>query len=386
MIKKQIMRFKDRRLYVKIIVGSRVLFANTTYSFARIPRYASKAIISDKNSDTLTVCKKSGSWVTIKLFNKRFSFWTSRNLRYFRKIDSNLIHTRNFGIGVITGAQIATLSKVRVKHAPTASSLNIYDHEISTSKSINFDNGFYMCVNGSDQYQHFVQDFLPILAFVSPFLRDNPNMPLILKKSIKNVKQYEYYFDLLDVRNPIIHIDNHDIGIDNLYILDFIPISAIYCLPQEIYFNLYRIVSQNKKFKICLIKNLVLLIRNEMTRNFSNQSLFQDELIRRAKALNLNPIFLNPSVDSLSSVIDALSNARYVFAMHGGAVFNMIFAAPDCTFIEFITTDSTDSLSHMIRSFGLSYMPYAVYGSKGSTEIEITKADLDNIFHALSLS
>jgi hypothetical protein len=64
----------------------------------------------------------------------------------------------------------------------------------------------------------------------------------------------------------------------------------------------------------------------------------------------------------------------------------MIFAAPDCTLIEFITTDSTDSVSHMIRSFGMSYMPYAINASKASVKIEVTKTDLDNIFYALSLS
>ena len=64
----------------------------------------------------------------------------------------------------------------------------------------------------------------------------------------------------------------------------------------------------------------------------------------------------------------------------------MIFAAPESTLIEFITTESTDSLSHMIRSFGINYMPFAIIGSKGSHELEITVEDLDFIFEALSLS
>jgi hypothetical protein len=386
MIKKQIQMFKDRRSYRTIISGRITSYVNVTYSFESTPIYVSEVIISNKNLNNLKLCKKSGSWVSIELFKKRFSFWISRNLIYFRRIDSNLIHTRNFGIGIVTGAMITRLSKACVKHVPINNSLNIYNHEISISKSIDFNEGFYMCVNGSDQFQHFVQDFLPILAFVTPFLKDYPNMPLILKKSIKNVKQYEYYFDLLEIRNPLIYIDDRDIGIENLYILDFIPISAIYCLPQEIYSSLYRIVSKNKTYKICSGKNLVLFTRNEKTRNFSNQSLLEAELILRSKLLGLNPIFLNPSVDSLDSVINALSNARYVFAMHGGAVYNMIFAAPDCTLIEFITTDSTDSVSHMIRSFGMSYMPYAINASKASVKIEVTKTDLDNIFYALSLS
>jgi hypothetical protein len=282
--------FKDRRSYRTIISGRITSYVNVTYSFESTPIYVSEVIISNKNLNNLKLCKKSGSWVSIELFKKRFSFWISRNLIYFRRIDSNLIHTRNFGIGIVTGAMITRLSKACVKHVPINNSLNIYNHEISISKSIDFNEGFYMCVNGSDQFQHFVQDFLPILAFVTPFLKDYPNMPLILKKSIKNVKQYEYYFDLLEIRNPLIYIDDRDIGIENLYILDFIPISAIYCLPQEIYSSLYRIVSKNKTYKICSGKNLVLFTRNEKTRNFSNQSLLEAELILRSKLLGLNPI------------------------------------------------------------------------------------------------
>lgn len=386
MIKKQVQRFKDRRSYRTITPRISASYVNATYSFASTPIYDSKVIISNENLHYLKLCKKSGSWISIKLFKKRFVFWTSRNLSYFRRIDSNLIYTRNFGIGVITGAMITILSKAHVKQSPINNSLNIYNHEINRGKTINFNEAFYMCVNGSDQFQHFVQDFLPILAFIKPFLRDNPNMPLILKKSIKNVKHYQYYFNLLEIRNPLIYIDEFDIGIETLYILDFTPISALYCLPQEFYSSLYRVVTQNKAYKICLKKNLVLFIRNEITRNFSNQSSLEHELTLRSKLLDLNPIFLNPSVDSLDSIIDALSNARYVFALHGGAVYNMIFAAPDCTLIEFITTDSTDSLLHMIRSFGMSYMPYAINASKGSVEIKVTKADLDSIFHTLSLS
>jgi hypothetical protein len=311
-------------------------------------------------------------------------FWTSRNLKLIKGNNLSLFNARNFGVNVISSATITKLCNITVKSTPIESSLNIYDHEIIEKGNIDFDEAFYMCVNGSDQFQHFIQDFLPILAFVGPFLRENSKMPLILKKSIKNVMHYEFYFNLLEIKNPRLYIYENDIGIKNLYILNFLPINALYCLPQDLYASLYNVVTRNKTYQISPKKNLVLFTRKEISRNFANEEFLVEELKLRCSYLGLNLIVLNPGSTDLISIITALSNAKYVIGMHGGALYNMLFAAQDSTLIEFITTNSSDSLAHMIRSFGLNYMPYAIDADKGTNEIHITKADLDFIFFNIS--
>lgn len=384
MIKKQILRFKSRRSYKPIYsehINSEII---KNYSFKNTLFYNSKVIISNENLILIKKCKKSGSWVNVKLMKRNLLFWTSRNLKLIKGNNLSLFNARNFGIDVISSATITKLCNITVKGTSIESSLNIYDHKIIDNGNIDFDEAFYMCVNGSDQFQHFIQDFLPILAFVEPFLQENSAMPLILKKSIKNVMHYEFYFDLLEIKNPRIYINENDIGIKNLYILNFLPINALYCLPQNLYTSLYKAVTRNKTYQISPKQNFVLFTRKEITRNFANEEFLVDELKFRCSHLGLNLIVLNPRNTDLISIITALSNAKYVMGMHGGALYNMLFAAQDSTLIEFITTDSSDSLAHMIRSFGLNYMPYAIDADKGTNEIQITKADLDFIFCSIS--
>jgi hypothetical protein len=383
MIREQVNRFKDRRSFKEIIPPRTRLNTIVRYEFAQSPVYNSRLIISKQNIDLLSLCKKSGSWVSIKFFKNKISIWTSKNLRYFKKIEPSLIRTRNFGVGVITSAEIIKLDNVCVSSEPTQSSLNIYNHKINKSETFEIEDAFYLCVNGADQFQHFIQDFLPILTFVHDFLADNAKIPLIIKKPLSNFQSHERLFEILEIENSKLIIDYSDINVKNLYILNFEPFNAIYCLPKELYSLMFNLINQRKKYIEAATKNLVVFIREENTRNFSNQNFLIQEFSMRAKLLNLNPVFLNPSKSDLDSIISVLSNAKYVFGMHGGAIYNMIFAAPESTLIEFITTEATDSLCHMIRSFGINYMPYAITSGKNSHEIEVTKKDLDNVFESL---
>jgi len=385
MIRQQINRLKNRRSFKKIIAPHTTLNTISSYLFATSPVYNSRFIISKENITLLNLCKKSGSWVRVKFFKSNISFWTSKNLRYFKKVELPLIITRNFGVGVITSAEIVKLDKVCVSSKPTQNSLNIYDHKIEKSETVEIEDAFYLLINGSNQFQHFIQDFLPILTFIHTFLAYNIDIPLIIKKPLNNFQSHEYFFELLEINNPRLIIDYSDIKVKNLYIVNFKPINAIYCLPKELYSSMFTLINQHKKYIESATKNLVVFIREENTRNFSNQNFLVQEFSKRAKLLGLNPVFLNPSKNDLDLTINTLSNAQYIFGLHGGAIYNMIFAAPYSTLVEFITTEATDSLCHMIRSFGINYMPYAVKSDKNSVEIEITKKDLDNVFESLLL-
>ena len=385
MIRQQINRLKNRRSFKKIIAPDITLNIIAQSVFSTSPVYNSRLIISKENLNLLNLCKKSGSWVRVKSFNRNIAFWTSKNLNYFKKPEPSSILTRNFGVGIITSSEIVKLEKVCVSSKPLQSSLNIYDHKIEKSETVEIEDAFYLCINGSDQFQHFIQDFLPILTFIHEFLRNNIDIPLIIKKPLNNFKNHEYFFQLLEIDNPKLIIDYSDMKVRNLYIVNFKPINAIYCLPKELYASSFNLVSKHKKYIENTTKNLVVFIREENTRNFSNKDFLVQEFSMRAKLLGLNPVFLNPSKNDLESTIGILSNAKYIFGMHGGAIYNMIFAAADSTLVEFITTQATDSLCHMIRSFGINYMPYAIISDKNSFEIEVTKKDLDNVFESLFL-
>jgi capsular polysaccharide biosynthesis protein len=107
-------------------------------------------------------------------------------------------------------------------------------------------------------------------------------------------------------------------------------------------------------------KNLVLITRNEKTRNFGNKN----EVIRFFKELatasNLNFILLESDTTTLSEYKSSLENAKIVVALHGGANYNLIFAHRQCIFFEFIPTRNTNSLLNFIVSLGICYIPVPV--------------------------
>lgn len=354
-----------------------------TSRFNENPIYFGSIKVVKENLPILKECYKSGSWVQIKFLGIRKNFWTSAKLIYFSNI-TNSPKNRNFGIGIIRSSKMKIFENVSIDCTPSSNSLSIYNRKIQFADSgHNIDEAFYLCVNGSEHFQHFVQDFLPILSSVRDALALNPATPILLNRPSINFRNFDYFFSLLNISNPKIFLDSNSVTVSKLHFLDFEPKNAIYCLPAEMYQNLFRVISQKKVFKENKKQNLVCFVRNEKTRNFANMDFVKKELSNWASTHGLNPVFINPVDVNIDDLVDFLSNAKFVFGAHGGAIYNMVFAAKDSTLIEFIATDSTDSLMHMIRSFGQSYLPYAVKMDKGSFSFEVSKKDFESIFARL---
>lgn len=351
--------------------------------FKRDPVYLGTFNVVSSNLSLLKSCYKSGSWVRMKCLGRERVFWTSRKLKYFTELP-NAKTSRNFGVGIIRSSKMKIFENVSIDCTPSSNSLSIYNRKIQFADSgHNIDEAFYLCVNGSEHFQHFVQDFLPILSSVRDALALKPATPILLNRPSINFRNFDYFFSLLSISNPKIFLDSNSVTVGKLYFLDFEPKNAIYCIPAEMYQNLFSVISQKKVFKENKKQNLVCFVRNEKTRNFANIDFVKKELSNWAITHGLNPVFINPVDVNIDDLVGLLSNAKFVFGAHGGAIYNMVFAVKDSTLIEFIATDSTDSLMHMIRSFGQSYLPYAVKMDKGSFSFEVSKKDFKSIFARL---
>jgi hypothetical protein len=384
-LNRRITHIRDLRRFKKIVspkILKKSQILNHT-KFSKNPKYSGEVFFIRSNLRILATCYKSGSWVKIDLFGKIFSFWTSRNLKYF-PILPKIEKTRNFGIGIITDANLHILKNVKINKTNFLNSLNIYNQAITRAdNSYEINDAFYLCVNGGDQFQHFVQDLLPILAHLKPELNKNPKFPILLNKPVESFRNYNKFFDLLGITNPKVFLENGSIKIKNLYYLDFKSKNAIYCLPEEMYSNLFNSIQGNKLYNRNKKKNLVCFLRKEKSRNFENEDQIKMQLTRFAHKCDLNPVFINPSIETIDNIIEILSNAKYIFGTHGGAMYNILFAEKDATIIEFITCNSTDSLMHMVRSFGQDYIPFAVDSSKSSPRFEINKSNIEQIFDSL---
>jgi len=383
LINQQVDRIKHLRRYSKVYADDIDISANNSIYFSSFPEYTAKLIIAYSNLELLKVCRKSGSWVSVGFGKVRKNFWTSRYLKYFKDLP-NVTYTRNFGTRIIRSSDHITLRSVIISCKQNPNSLNLYNHQILKHKQPPLlENAFYLCVNGANSFQHFIQDLLPVLSLIQPFLKKDPRTPLILKRPDPKFTSFEAFFQLLDIKNPKIFIEDDDISVKDLYLMNFNPINAIYAHPKELYAKTHYLIQENIPKNTLQRKNLILLIRNEATRNFSNLEEICSKLTLIAESLDLNPFFINASNVSLEILVEVFGNAEYILGFHGGAMYNTVFAPPGATIVEFITTEDTDSLLHMVMSLGLNYFPYAIKSGKGDPYVSVSVEDLDSIFNSI---
>jgi capsular polysaccharide biosynthesis protein len=207
-------------------------------------------------------------------------------------------------------------------------------------------------------------------------------MPLPLA----NFKSHKFFFECLGITNPITYIEKKVLYFDNLYMIELNPFNAIYATHSDLYKNVYNFIHQKKENQPTKMENVVVLLRNEKTRNFANPEKLKRLFVKYANKLNLNLIFLDSNDIQFNDLLDILGNAKYVFAAHGGANYNMIWASKNATLIEFIPIRSTDSLQHLVLSVGQKYFPYAIDFDKQSFDFEVTDIDLDRIFAELLIN
>jgi hypothetical protein len=380
----QVERFTQRRRYRRLFAKNVTKEMLYEIKFKSIQSFESVSVIVDNNLDALKKCRKSGSWVVIKFAGVRAFLWTSRYLNYFYKLPETH-YTRNFRPGLINSARFEVLYQVSITSNQSHSSLNMYSNKIRTcSQPKSFQQAFYLCINGGNFFQHFIQDLLPVLSLAKNFLNENCQIPILLNKPNTNFTSFELFFNLLEIYNPKVFVDSEQLNVQELYLINFLPINAVYAIPSEMYKSAHNLIHSKLNNNISDKQNLVFVVRQELTRNFDNFSELEDLVTSKANSLGLNPIFINPSVVDITTTIEVFKNAKYVFGIHGGAMYNAIFAPINSTFIEFVTTKDTDSVSHMIRSFGINYLAYAVESGKGDSKITVTRSDLNAIFDELS--
>lgn len=283
-------------------------------------------------------------------------YWSHRKLYYFNFND------QIYG-GIPKIIKKMQLSMIReIEYYPVAiepNEVSKYTFKVKKRYVENFDinRGFSLNIGGIDYFQHFIQDSISIVSATKSFLCENPDIVLLLPK--KNYFQSrDFFLNLLGIKNEVAVTDTRPLSIKELFFWNFKPFNAKFDLPKSWIKSMYLNVQESNL--ILNPKNLVLITRNEKTRNFGNKN----EVIRFFKELatasNLNFILLESDTTTLSEYKSSLENAKIVVALHGGANYNLIFAHRQCIFFEFIPTRNTNSLLNFIVSLGICYIPVPV--------------------------
>lgn len=386
-LRSQLYRFWHRRRYVEVVDFKVRRNAEVIQSrfFPSEPVYSGDLLLAPSNIREITRCSKSGSWTKSPFSIGRPFHWTSQPRPYFYEIDEKTISLAANPY-LIKSVQLQRLFNCEVsKDERSSLSLNIYSARINESKSFTqFEDAIYLAVSGAESFQHFIQDCLPIASFLKSFPELTQQIPVIMLKPRTTFLSPERYLKQIGLNNEILFLDSStSLRIKTLYFLNFQPFNATYSLPPKLYEDSYREFHSSSKHSSEKADYVILIDRKEKVRNFSDVSLVKNALESWCNHHSLVLKVIDTKTCSLEEIQNYFSRAKYVFSIHGGANYNMIWAPLDATLIEFIPSDATDSLYHLIRSYGQTYFPYALPHNKGDTTFDVSNHDMQTIFELL---
>ncbi len=327
----------------------------------------------------LRKCFKNGGYKKLLMRN----YWSHNSLKYF-----------NFEMGIFGGVpNLITSSSIclvrNVNYFPEMiepNNVSKYTFSLrrSRAKESKLPAGFAFNFSGSNSFQHFIQDCMPILAASKEFLINNPDLPILAPKFHGDSKIRDQLIKLLDIKNEIIETTTDCISIRELYFWNFKPFGFKYSIPEIFYSILQReldyIYSKKKSSK------LVLITRKEQTRNFANEEevIFKCSLL--AQKLGLELVVINSKEASFEDWLKQLPEAKVVIGMHGGALFNLILSKPGTLLFEFVSTTGTDSVINTFTRLGIKVVPIPIQSTKNQTsDIEVPCEVFDEILKIANL-
>jgi capsular polysaccharide biosynthesis protein len=289
----------------------------------------------------------------------KFWLWVNHNFKYFPMDGAR---TANYG-GLPNFVSDASLVRIdNVKIYPNKYSGNYrqkYTFHLKPQKGAQYDieKIISFSVGGSQTFQHFMQDCLPIIAQTKGFLKANPDIFILLQEPDKNFKTRDYFFNKLQITNIV--IDSCSINYlkaKSAYFWNFRPYNSQYTLPPKFYETLRSEMSSSTLPNGQ--RTILLFVRNEKTRNFENEFQIIETLNLVATQHHLNLIVLNTSESQIDHVVSAVKQAVLIIGVHGGSMYNAIFCSNDCTVIEIIPTSRTNSTLHYLTYSKINYIPF----------------------------
>jgi hypothetical protein len=386
----QFYRIRNRRRYREVFAHkvrkkSEVL---AEIKFPEHQKYPGRVLHVPSNLSLLEKCQKSGSWVINYLPLGRSYIWTSKQRRYFLGLP-NISHSLAADPSLLKSVRLEKYLNCQVStDAASDQSLNIYSSYVNqTVKDPDIDKAILMDVSGGESFQHFIQDCLPLISLIQQFPEIPDDAPLIIRRPAPEFLSFETYLKKLNINNPIIFTDEYSsLQIKELYLLQFEPFNATYSIPPLLYQFMYEKFQSNSSPQSEGNRIAIVIDRRETIRNFDNLSLLYKSLNHWCKERSLILKLINIKELTLEEIQNAFSQAKFVFAIHGGGNYNMIWAPKDCTLIEFVPTEATDSLLHLVLSFGQTYLPYALPHGKGDAYFKVSASDLESILQVLDLN
>jgi hypothetical protein len=372
-------------LYGKIVFNGKIKRKKRDYHSLILPKIESNPELLTNLLD----CKKSGTWQIGML--KRNTF--KRKYRQYFPLD---VVTQTFfkPIGGISESidevQIKSFDRVYLDTNFRPNNLNMFTFKVykerempKTSDREFITKAFSLLVGGANSFQHFIQDCLPILFFLKKEELINKDFTVLLYEPLD---KHKIIHQILDRYFPDLSIFWVKFGsvllIESLQVLRFKPRNFLFSLPQKIVSSVpskFTILEGTESVDRRTIYLTYLDRGNNATRNITNSESFESTLKEIARDLGLRFIKFVAESKTLDEIISILDNSAIVIGIHGGSMYNSIWAGEKAVIFEIVPIKNTDSLANLLTDLKLPYCPIPLNFDKYDNEVFLSNNELQAI-------
>lgn len=275
-------------------------------------------------------------------FHRKEKFQLPVNDYYIKQYDSALVKIH---FGTVENYRCGEGRKVEI-----IGNTNKYDIE-KAYPLLNFE---------ARSWQHFMQDSLPILMFGLDFLKQNPEIDILIYEPTSWIKdtflEVMSYFNL---DNKVIFIPygvEIVLGIKTLYNFEANPTVPVCWWNNWFYEEAHKLFNQSNENKN------VIIIARQKSRYIENFDEISDTLEQYALQNNLNFYKIDPGSFHPRELFSIFNKAHTVLCPNGGASFNMMFCNKNTKFIEVGFTEWSYILYNIASAIKLKYYVLPIKG------------------------
>jgi hypothetical protein len=225
-------------------------------------------------------------------------------------------------------------------------------------------------------WAHCIQDVLPILAVLRSYLRERPNIVIMIIRPDFDV---EVLLRAMGIPNPVMFFESGTYACARLHRVSFAPNSTVYFWPPR----LFREFAASFQIKPRPRKYLIHISRFDVaTRRVRNEPELERLLLQKAEQLGIDYLKFNRTHHSLAEAMELFRAAAVIVAPHGGANYHAVFSRAETLFIEFCMARELHCLANIALSLNLNYWLVPIDADKHCPDFDAPLAKVAKIIDA----
>ena len=167
--------------------------------------------------------------------------------------------------------------------------------------------------------------------------------------------------------------------ISKLYVPQFKPRNYVWSLPREMLHSVKTLVA-TARISAETSNNLIFLERGQnRMRNLENSDEVRKKLFSLANDLNLEFNWIDTSKTGLLEIAQKVANGTIIVGIHGGSMYNLLFAKQKTLIVELVPTGDTNTVLNFAIGLGHLYTPIPLNFNSGDERIIVAQSELEYI-------